>query len=68
MPKNIYPCVMKDREFSRHGCFYALNTGGPSESRTCGSPCCQKLIQENVELKSKVEQLQSKLAEVQSEM
>ena len=68
MPKNLYKCIMDDKLFAKHGCHYVTSATGDVKERFCTSPCCQQLIKENVELKAKVEQLQSKLAEIQSEL
>lgn len=68
MPKNLYKCVADEKLFSKHGCAYVAYVSGDVKERFCTSPCCQKLIQENVELKAKVEQLQSKLDEIRSEL
>ena len=68
MPKNLYKCVADDKLFSKRGCHYVAFTTGDVKERFCTSPCCQKLIQENVELKAQVEQLQSKLNEIRSEL
>lgn len=57
MPNKPIKCIMSDKEFCQHGCFYFLNDG----TRACKSPCTKKLIEEVDSLKKENEELKEKI-------
>lgn len=63
MTNQMFDCVEDKAQLSKHGCFY-LKDG----MRQCGSPCAQKLIAENLQLKKQIEDLTKRLNEVKGEI